>query len=37
MRVQRPGGDMAGHPPLREGRGPRPQLPGRLHQLGQRP
>ncbi len=26
---------MACHPPLREGGGPGPQLPGRLHQPGQ--
>ncbi len=28
---------MAGHPPLREGGGPGPQLPGRLHQPRQCP
>ena len=35
LRVQRPGWDLARHPPLREGSRSRPKLSGRLHQSGQ--
>ena len=36
VRVQRAGRDLAGDPPLREGRRARPELPRRLHQPGKR-
>lgn len=37
MRLQRPGGNMARHTPLREGRRTRSQLPRCLHQSRERP
>lgn len=36
LRVQRSGRDLARHPSLREGGRAGPELPGRLHQPGQR-